>query len=129
MRNEHERAWLLPFLRGIRARPGMYLGHENARLLWQYLEGYVSARVDIGLSAYGDDEIDHLRGFTEWLRQRYGYGRSTVAWHDVIEQLDPSPRNLATFFTEFGSYLQAIGIDLDSVEPRIPQVMRLGPPA
>lgn len=120
MQNEAEQAWLLPFLRGIRPRPGMYLGHENVRLLWQYLSGYTQARVDLGLSPFGLGEPDHLRGFTEWLRARHGHGLSTIGWYDLIGLLDPSERNLGTFFRELDVYLRANGLDLADVEPRPP---------
>lgn len=128
MRSEAERPWLLPFLRGVRPRPGMYLGHENVQLLWQYLAGYVQGRVDLGLSAFGAGEPDHLQGFTEWLRERHGHGRSTAGWYTMIEQLDSSERNISTFFREFETYLLAKGLNLDSVEPRLPKVPVLAHP-
>ncbi len=115
-----EDAWLLPFLMGIRTRPGMYLGHENTRLLWQYLAGYVQSRIDLGLSPFGLGEPDHLLGFTEWLRERKGHANSTIGWYDMIEQLDASARNLSTFFREFQEYLTSNGIDPDAIEPHAP---------
>jgi hypothetical protein len=99
----------------------MYLGHENVRLLWQYLSGYEQARVDLGLSPFGTGEPDHLRGFSEWLRERHGHGRSTIGWYDVIGQIDPSDRNLGTFYREFEAYLRADGRELNDVEPRLPR--------
>ena len=103
----------------------MYLGHEKARLLWQYLAGYVQSRVELGLSPFGSGEPDHLQGFTTWLRERHGHGRSTISWYDVIEELDDSDRNLSTFYREFGAYLHSIGIDLDDIEPHPPTPKQL----
>ena len=120
MKHDSEQPWLLPFLRYIRPRPGMYLGHENVRLLWQYIEGYAQGRIDVGLSAFGDGEPDHLKDFTMWLRERHRHGRSTMGWYDAIELLDDTDRNLSTFFREFEIYLQSNGIDLNSIDPRPP---------
>lgn len=112
--------WLLPFLAQIRPRPGMYLGHESARLLWHYLSGYAQARADLGLPIYGRGEPDHLTRFREWLAERHGYGGTTMGWYDMIEDLDPSERNLKTFFREFEAYLRDAGIDFASVKARVP---------
>lgn len=120
MKHEPEQAWLLAFLRGIRHRPGMYLGHENVRMLWQYLTGYKQSRINLGLSPFGTGEPDYLQGFTMWLRERHGHGRSTIGWYDAIEELDGSDRNVSTFFGEFEAYLRSIGIDFDAIEPRPP---------
>lgn len=103
----------------------MYLGHENVRLLWQYLSGYSQARVDLGLSPFGLGEPDHLREFTAWLRERHGHVHSTIGWYDVIGLLDPSERNIRTFFIEFDAYLFANGLDFGDVEPRQPESLWL----
>ena len=120
-----EQPWLLPLLREIQPRPGMYLGHENARLLEQFLLGYRIARVELGFSEFGLGEPDHLQGFTEWLRGRHGIRGSTVPWYALIEQVDPTDRNLQTFFEEFVTYLSSQNIDFSAVKPVLPKAMRL----
>ena len=73
--------------------------------------------MDLGFTAFGTGEPDHLQGFSEWLRERHGHGRSTIGWYDIIVQIDPTARNLGTFYREFAEYLRSVGIDLDAVQP------------
>lgn len=120
MKLDADDTWLLPFLAQIRQRPGMYLGHESARLLSHYLAGYCQARADLGLPVFGRDEPDHLARFRDWLARRHDHGRTTMGWCDMIEQLDPSDRNLGTFFREFEMYLGHQGIELGAVAGRLP---------
>ena len=120
MHDSEATPWLLPFLRQIQPRPGMYIGHESTRLLWQYLMGYCQARLDLGISVFGVGEPDHLTLFTAWLRRRHAHGRTTMGCCDMIERLDPSDRNLPTFFKEFDDYLVESGVDPNAIEARLP---------
>jgi hypothetical protein len=84
----------------------MYLGATTVRALDVYLAGYLQARLDVG--ATGEDEL--LGRFAEWLRARPGSGsRPSLGWVGLIEEEDPSDRNIEAFVRGFERFLKDAG--------------------
>jgi hypothetical protein len=97
-------SWLLPFLKRIHVRPGMYLGDERVRTLATYIQGYTQAREDLGVPEFGDGEGLVLREFEKWLSAKRNDTRD-VAWPSLIEAVDGTERNVQTFFRLFDEFL------------------------
>lgn len=108
---EHHESWLVPFLSVVRTRPGMYLGDERVRTLDTYLRGYVQAREDLGVPAYGHDESNLMQDFEEWLSKRLK-SNAVCPWSARVEEEDNSDRNVYTFFRLFEEFLAERGRSL-----------------
>jgi len=103
--------WLSVLLAQIRPWPGAYLGNLNVRSLELYINAYSHARADLGLPRFSErDAHGLLEAFTGSLKKRLA-NTSNVGWADLIERLDPSDRNVLTFFREFDVFLADTGPD------------------
>ncbi|MCB9601464.1 MAG: hypothetical protein H6720_14165, partial [Sandaracinus sp.] len=58
---------LMPFLRRICTRPGMFLGDERVGTLDVYLQAYGQAREDLGVAELVESEATLLDDFGRWL--------------------------------------------------------------
>lgn len=97
--------WFLDLLRRIERAPGMFIGAEDVASLRAFESGYHLALRDAGREV----SIGILRDFSEWLATTEE-GRSVGAtrngsWMDVVSALDPSPRNVRTFYPLFRRFL------------------------
>lgn len=102
-------AWLLHLLRRMDGHAGPYLGAEDVRTLHDFVSGYYVAMLDVGQPV--SNRI--LIAFSEWLAATDD-GREVGAtphtpWSDVIPRLDPSPRNVTTFYRLFRRFLAETG--------------------
>lgn len=102
--------WLIPFLKRVSARPGMFLASENVAALSLYLQAYGQARVDLGLPEFGRGEETLLADFTAWLMARSA-SRHDHGWQELIHFANPDARNVQTFFSLFEEFLLARGDD------------------
>ena len=117
--------WLLPMLATFRRRPSLYLRAENMDALMRFIFGYKWARADLGLCQESASDKECLDQFGEWLNRRAADPENdTPWWMYQIYSLDPSEKNVHTFFKLFEEFLQTKGHSLDAVEPWIPQAQR-----
>ncbi len=117
--------WLLPMLAAIRTRPGSYLGAEEIRDLMRLTFGYKWARGDLGLCQESASDKEWLDQFGEWLNRRAAVpAHNTPWWMYQIYSLDPSDKNIHTFFKFFEEFLQTKGQSLDAIEGWIPHAIR-----
>ena len=100
--------WLMPFLRRVSTRPGMYMGDESVKTLATYIQGYAQARIDLGAPEFAEAEAALLTDFTKWLARELSDPRE-VAWYTLIASEDPSEFNVRTFFRRFEQFLQGRG--------------------
>lgn len=63
VRAKENEAWLLPFLRRMSVRPGMYLGAEDVRSLHLFITAYTQARSDLGVPEFGEGEETVCKNF------------------------------------------------------------------
>ena len=101
-------AWLIPLLKRMSKRPGMFLGNERVGTLATYLQGYGQARVDLGVPEFGEGEETLLVDFEKWLAAEMGDTRD-VAWPTLIATADPGDHNVRTFFHRLEEFLQQRG--------------------
>ena len=106
--------WLMPLLRTIAGRPGMFLGSEDVRALDVYLLGYQQARHDLGVPDLLSDERVLWEHFNSWLVSRTG-GSASLRWPTLVERIDPSSRNLRTFFRLLEEFLATRGQSLSDI--------------
>jgi len=97
--------WILPFLMKIKKRPGMYLGAETVEALAIYINGYATARRDLGLPDFGPAEETLLVDFGDWLQRRHGH--NTRGCWGVIEKIDTSNKSVRTFLDLFDEFLRS----------------------
>ncbi|MDF5727140.1 MAG: hypothetical protein PUP92_03670 [Rhizonema sp. PD38] len=60
-------------LQSIKKRPGMYLGKCSITRLKSFLDGYIAARQDLGLSL--TEQERHFEKFQEWVQERLRLNR------------------------------------------------------
>src|SRR6185369_9634647 len=77
-------SWLLHVLAVVRLRPGSFLGDEEVRTLWAFLDGYEAARIDMGLTGMSREDRALLDGFTAWLKARFG--ENTMDWCWIVQE-------------------------------------------
>ncbi|NJR52909.1 MAG: hypothetical protein HC780_28430 [Leptolyngbyaceae cyanobacterium CSU_1_3] len=70
-------------LEKLQKHPGMYLGRTSARDLFIFLEGYRTARMDLGVELT-EQEIEFLDEFQPWIQKRYNISVS-ASWAKIIE--------------------------------------------
>lgn len=104
--------WLLPLLKRVRSRPGMYLGDESVKALATFVQAYGQARTDLGVPEFAPSESELLPNFEKWLARELGDSRD-VAWHTLIATEDPTDRNVHTFLRRFEDFLRGIGESLE----------------
>lgn len=73
---------LYTMLRKIQKVPGMYLGRPSVSDLFIFLNGYESARSQMGQDL-DEEELLFYDGFQPWLQQRLGV-RSVTSWAKLI---------------------------------------------
>lgn len=102
-------AWLMQILRRMEAHPGQYLGGEDVRTLRDFVGGYHVAMLDMGREA--SNQV--LIAFSQWLaltdEGRQAGATDNAPWWDVLPRLDPSPRNVRTFYRLFRRFLTETG--------------------
>lgn len=112
--------WLMALLGRMSKRPGMFLGNERVATLATYLQGYVQARMDLGMPEFGSGEVTLLSEFEAWLAAEMNDTRH-VAWPTLIATADPGDHSARTFFTRMEEFLQQRGLTLSgSGEPNWP---------
>ncbi len=105
---KHDSPWLRSFLRMIRERPAMYLGDSKVDTLSHWIDGYVTARQDLGIEAFVGDEVGLLDGFTHWLAVKLPT-TITCQWEGIIRlEKDGSEFSVQTFFRLFDEYEEAL---------------------
>ena len=96
--------WLISSFRKIKTRPGAYLGTENVWALELFIAAYSQARTDLGFPQFGTGEENFLRDFGEWLEAKYEL-HDTRGWPSLVEKIDPSTKNVQSFFALFDEFL------------------------
>lgn len=86
-------------------------GPETVRNLETYLLGYRQARADLGAPEFGSVDGDLLEEFTGWLKQKLA-SKKDLGWPGYIEEIDPGPTNVKTFFRLLGEHLAERGLSL-----------------
>jgi len=108
--------WLLKLLAVAKTRPAMWVpGPETVRNLETYLIGYRQAREDLGMPEFGAGEEDLLEDFTQWLAKRLR-SEKQLCWAGFIDEVDPGPKNVQSFFRLFVEFLRERGISLPEPE-------------
>lgn len=93
----------------------MFLGSEKVEALSVYLLGYAQAREDLGTSSFVPGESALLLEFEQWLMTRFRIA-AQLGWAECIAEIDPSDRNVRTFFKLFVEFLASH--DMRLPEPR-----------
>jgi hypothetical protein len=106
-----DEAWLIPFLKRIRDRPGMYLGDEQVRTLHAFLQGYAQAREDLGIPPFVPQEESFLAGFEAWLKGRLML-TGDLAWATIVARVHPGEHGVRAFFVLLDEYLGQRGTSL-----------------
>lgn len=100
--------WLLPFLAMIRERPAMYLGDSGVYTLSHWIDGYATAREDLGFAPFVGNEVGLLSGFTHWLAVKL-QTQIPCRWAGIIQNgVDRSDRSIFTFFKLFDEFQSAL---------------------
>ncbi len=68
-------------LQNIKQRPGMYLGKCSITRLKSFLDGYITARQDLGFSL--TEQERHFEKFQEWIQERFEI-KSDHGWDSTI---------------------------------------------
>lgn len=73
-----------------------------------WIDGYVTARQDLGVEAFVGDEVGLLDGFTHWLAVKLPT-TITCQWAGIIRhEIDGSEFSVQTFFRLFDEYEAAL---------------------
>ena len=73
--------YFFDLLQRIKQRPGMYLGKCSITRLRAFLDGYETARAELGFP--DTEQQQQLDGFQEWIQERYQI-TSTHGWDSII---------------------------------------------
>jgi hypothetical protein len=73
--------YLYQVLRELQVRPGMFLGQCSITRLRSFLDGYRSARVDLGLQATSQE--NEFSKFQAWVQEKYQV-TSSHGWDSII---------------------------------------------
>jgi len=73
--------YFFDLLQRIKQRPGMYLGKCSITRLRAFLDGYETARAELGFA--DTEQQQQLDGFQEWIQERYQI-TSTHGWDSII---------------------------------------------
>jgi hypothetical protein len=73
--------YFFDLLQRIKQRPGMYLGKCSITRLRAFLDGYETARAELGFP--DTEQQQQLDGFQEWIQERYKI-TSTHGWDSII---------------------------------------------
>ena len=73
--------YMLVLGKGLRNRPGMYIGDPSPNSLLIYLHGYQAAMRDAGVI---DASKPDFHGFHDWIANKFGFSESTAGWAKMI---------------------------------------------
>jgi hypothetical protein len=73
--------YLYQVLRELQARPGMFLGQCSITRLRSFLDGYRSARADLGLQTTAQE--NEFSKFQAWVQEKYQV-TSSHGWDNII---------------------------------------------
>jgi hypothetical protein len=73
--------YFFDLLQRIKQRPGMYWGKCSITRLRAFLDGYETARAELGFP--DTEQQQQLDGFQEWIQERYQI-TSTHGWDSII---------------------------------------------
>ncbi|MGV0024407.1 hypothetical protein [Phormidesmis priestleyi] len=73
--------YLYQVLRDIKTRPGMFLEHRSITRLRAFLDGYSSARFDLGLPMTEQEKA--FNGFQAWIQTHFEM-TTTQGWDRII---------------------------------------------
>lgn len=111
--------YLYQVLQEIKTRPGMFLGNCSITRLRAFLDGYMSARADLGLSPTEQEKT--FNGFQAWIQKRFNI-TSTQGWDRIILFHSADEREaLDHFFQLFEQFQQRESATNESPQPT-PQV-------
>jgi hypothetical protein len=96
--------YLYQVLRELQVRPGMFLGQCSITRLRSFLDGYRSARADLGLQETAQE--NEFSRFQAWVQEKYQV-TSSHGWDSIIllNSAD-EPEALQLFFTLFQQFQQ-----------------------
>lgn len=107
--------YLYQVLQEIKARPGMFLGNCSITRLRAFLDGYRSARADLGLPLTEQEKT--FDRFQSWIQTRFSI-TSTHGWDRIILFHSADEREaLDHFFQLFEQFQQAEVSPIDSPQP------------
>ncbi len=98
-------AGMFDLLEKIRVRPGMYIGRASAHDLFIFLEGYSTARHELGIEL-NQAEIEFYDEFQPWLQKRMKISTSN-SWAAMIQlQCANEQEAFKWFFELLDEFLQ-----------------------
>jgi hypothetical protein len=107
--------YLYQILREIEARPGMFLGQCSITRLRSFLDGYRSARADLGLPITEQERA--FAGFQAWLQLKFQV-TSSHGWDSIISlQSSDEQAALRLFFQLLQQFQQE-----QTIAPHSPDV-------
>ncbi|NJK51665.1 MAG: hypothetical protein HC936_00835 [Leptolyngbyaceae cyanobacterium SU_3_3] len=101
--------YLYQLLQDIKARPGMFLGNCSITRLRSFLNGYCSARADLGLPLTEQEKA--FNEFQSWIQQRFHIA-SSQGWDRIILFHATDERAALDLFFELFDQFQAEVITL-----------------
>jgi hypothetical protein len=91
-------------LNDIKARPGMFLGNVSIVRLRSFLDGYRSARADLGLPLTEQEKA--FNEFQAWIQQRFKI-TSSQGWDRIILFHSTDERSALDLFFELFDHFQS----------------------
>ncbi|MGG6270595.1 hypothetical protein ACQ4M3_38405 [Leptolyngbya sp. AN03gr2] len=96
--------YLYQVLRDIQTRPGMFLGNQSITRLRAFLDGYSSARADLGLPTTQQEKA--FNGFQAWIQAHFKI-TATQGWDRIILAHSTNEQDaLDRFFELFAQFQQ-----------------------
>jgi hypothetical protein len=95
--------YLYQILQDIQTRPGMYLGNCSITRLRAFLDGYGSARADLGLPETEQEKA--FNGFQAWIQKRFNI-TAAQGWDRIILAHSTNEQEALTQFFELFQQFQ-----------------------
>jgi hypothetical protein len=109
--------YLYSLLKDIRARPGMFLGNVSIVRLRSFLDGYRSARADLGLPLTEQEKA--FNEFQAWIQQRFKI-TSNQGWDRIILFYSTDERAaLDSFFELFDQFQSATATPIKAASSQV----------
>jgi hypothetical protein len=106
--------YLYQFLRELQSRPGMFLGQCSITRLRSFLDGYRSARADLGLPTTAQE--NEFSRFQAWVQEKY-QATSSHGWDSIILLNSADEQeSLQLFFTLLQQFQQEQAIAADKTD-------------
>ncbi|UBF25038.1 hypothetical protein K9N68_25885 [Kovacikia minuta CCNUW1] len=105
--------YLYDLLARIKQRPGMYMGKPSITRLNSFLDGYMSARIELGLSPTQQEQ--EFNGFQDWIQERFKI-ESSHGWASIILFYSADEKAALEYFFELlDSFRRGDPADLNQI--------------